>query len=111
MNTSAVKNEIPSLKCLFEIARLLESPAELKEIYPKILSVLSQQLGMKRGGFLILNVESNKWEIGGTHGISPEEMRRRREYFGSGVAWWKGRSKRETGAVENRDTWVINTGI
>jgi hypothetical protein len=24
---------------------------------------------------------------------------------------WKGRSKGETGAVENRDTWVINTGV
>jgi transcriptional regulator with GAF, ATPase, and Fis domain len=81
-----VKKEIPSLKCLFEIARLLGSPAELKEMYPKILSVLSRQMGMKRGGFLIKNVESNKWEIGGTYGISPEEMKRRKEYFGSGVA-------------------------
>ena len=81
-----VKKEIPRMKCLFEIARVLGSPAELKEIYPKILSVLSRQMGMKRGGFLILNVECNKWEIGGTHGISPEEMKRRKEYFGSGVA-------------------------
>lgn len=86
MNTPAEKKEIASLKCLFEIARLLGSPVELKEIYPKILSVLSRQMGMKRGGFLILNVESNQWEIGGTHGISPEEMKRRKEYFGSGIA-------------------------
>jgi transcriptional regulator with GAF, ATPase, and Fis domain len=107
MNTSAVKKEIPSLKCLFEIARLLGSPAELEEIYPKILSVLSQQMGMKRGGFLILNVDSNKWEIGGTHGISPEEMRRRKEYFGSGVAW-RISEKGEMAAVidEGENLWI-----
>ena len=31
--------------------------------------------------------------------------------FSAFAQGWKGRSKREAGPVENRDTWVINTGV
>ena len=77
--------DIPKLRCLYEIAKCLGSCLELKEIYPRILSVLTQQMGMKRGGFILLNSESNEWEMGCSHGISSDEMKRRKEYFGSGV--------------------------
>lgn len=77
--------EIPRLKSLYEIAKLLGSALELKEIYPKVFAVLAQQMGMKRGGVLLLNQESTEWELAGAHGLSGEEMKRRREHFGSGV--------------------------
>ncbi len=77
--------EISRLKSLYEIARAIGSSPELKEIYPKILAVLSQQMGMKRGGLILLNTESNEWEMGGAQGLSAEEMKRRKEYYGSGV--------------------------
>lgn len=32
-----------------------------------------------------MNAESSQWEMGGAHGLSAEEMKRRKEYFGSGV--------------------------
>jgi transcriptional regulator with GAF, ATPase, and Fis domain len=77
--------EIVKLKALFGISRVLGGVLDLRESYPKILTVLAQQLGMKRGGLLLLNAESNDWEMGASQGLSPEEMKRRKEYFGSGV--------------------------
>lgn len=79
------KKDIVRLKVLFGISRVLGGALDLRESYPKILTVLAQQLGMKRGGLILLNAESNDWEMGGSQGLSPEEMKRRKEYFGSGV--------------------------
>ena len=88
MTPSAKKEEdkeISRLSSLYEIARVLGSSLDLKEGYPKIFSLLAQKMGMKRGGVLLRNQESNEWEMGGAQGLSPEEMKRRKEYFGSGV--------------------------
>ena len=89
MTAAPAKDEeekgILKLRSLFEIARILNSSFELKEAYGSILSILSRQMGMKRGAFLVLSAESNEWEIGAAQGLSGEEMKRRKEYFGSGV--------------------------
>jgi len=89
MNSASKKEEekkdMAKLKALFGISRVLGGALDLRESYPKILTVLAQQLGMKRGGFLLLNAESNDWEMAGSQGLSPEEMKRKKEYFGSGV--------------------------
>jgi transcriptional regulator with GAF, ATPase, and Fis domain len=77
--------EILKLKVLYRISRILGGALDLREVYPQILTVFAQQMGMKRGGLLLLNAESNDWEMGGSQGLSPEEMKRRKEYFGSGV--------------------------
>ena len=79
------KKEMVKLNALFRISRVLGGALDLRESYPKILTVLAQQLGMKRGGLVLMNSESNDWEMGGSQGLSPEEMKRRKEYFGSGV--------------------------
>ncbi|MDI6753619.1 MAG: helix-turn-helix domain-containing protein [Thermodesulfobacteriota bacterium] len=76
---------VSRLKTLYEVVKALNASVDLKEAYSRILGVLSQQMGMKRGGFLVMNAESNEWEMNGAQGLSPEEMRRRKEYFGSGV--------------------------
>jgi transcriptional regulator with GAF, ATPase, and Fis domain len=89
MTAAPVRDEeekaILKLRFLFEITRTLNSSFELKEAYGSILSILSRQMGMKRGAFLVLSAESNEWEIGAAQGLSGEEMKRRKEYFGSGV--------------------------
>jgi transcriptional regulator with GAF, ATPase, and Fis domain len=77
--------ELSRLSSLYEIARLLGSSLDLKEGYPKIFALLAQKMGMKRGGLLLRNQESNEWEMGSVQGLSAEEMKRRKEYFGSGV--------------------------
>lgn len=79
------KRTTARLKALYEIAKALGISLDLKEVYPRILSILSQQMGMKRGGFMSMNADSSEWEIGGSQGLSNEEMKRRKEYFGSGV--------------------------
>ncbi|OGQ00805.1 MAG: hypothetical protein A2Z51_11040 [Deltaproteobacteria bacterium RBG_19FT_COMBO_52_11] len=79
------KKNISRWKSLYEIAKALGSSIELKEAYPKVLSILSQQMGMKKGGVLMLNPESSEWEMGGAQGLSAEEMKRKKEYFGSGI--------------------------
>ncbi|MDH4265916.1 MAG: hypothetical protein OEW45_09795, partial [Deltaproteobacteria bacterium] len=81
----AQEKAVSRLKILYEVAKALNSSGDLKEAYSQVLSVLSQQKGMKRGGFLFLNAESSEWEMGGAQGLSAEEMKRRKEYFGSGV--------------------------
>jgi transcriptional regulator with GAF, ATPase, and Fis domain len=79
------EKEVSKFRSLYEIAKVLGSSLELKDIYPKIFSILAQRLGMRRGGLLVMNQESNEWEMGGSLGLSAEEMRRRKEYFGSAV--------------------------
>lgn len=83
--TDEEEKALLKLRSLFEIARTLNSSFELKEAYGSILGILSRQMGMKRGAFLVLSAESNEWEIGAAQGLSGEEMKRRKEYFGSGV--------------------------
>jgi transcriptional regulator with GAF, ATPase, and Fis domain len=76
---------VARLKSLYEISRVLNASLDLKEVYPEILQILSRKMGMKRGGVLLINAESGEWELGGTHGLSGEELKKRKEYFGSGV--------------------------
>ena len=85
-------------KILYEVAKTLNSSLDLKDNYARVLNVLVQQMGMKRGGFLVLNHESSEWEVGGAQGVSGEEMKRRKEYFGSGVVQ-KILEKGQNGAV------------
>jgi transcriptional regulator with GAF, ATPase, and Fis domain len=70
---------------LYEIAKALGSSIDLQETFPRIFSILAQQMGMKRGGLLLRGDESSDWEMKGSHGLSPEELKRRKEYFGSGI--------------------------
>jgi len=89
MNATIARDEeeraISKVRSLYEIARVLNSSFDLKETYTPILGILSRNMGMKRGAFLVLGAESNEWEIGAALGLSGEEMKRRKEYFGSGV--------------------------
>lgn len=89
MTTAAEKDEgkkdLSRVRSLYEIGKVLNGVLEVPEAFPRILAVLSQEMGMKRGGILTLNPESNHWDMGGAHGLSAEEMKRRKEYFGSGV--------------------------
>jgi transcriptional regulator with GAF, ATPase, and Fis domain len=78
--------EVSKLRSLYEIAKVLGSSLDLKEIYPQILVLLSVSMGMKRGGISLLNPESNEWEMAASHGLSAEEIKRRKDYFGSGIA-------------------------
>jgi len=79
------KKFICRLISLYEIAKALGSSIDLHEGFPRIFSILAQQMGMKRGGLLLRGDESSDWEMKGFYGLSPEEFKRRKEYFGSGI--------------------------
>ncbi len=70
---------------LYEISRVLGSSLDLQETFPQVFSILGKQMGVKRGGLLLRGEESADWEIKGSHGISGEDLKKRKEYFGSGV--------------------------
>ena len=77
---------IPKLRSLLEVARVLVSSIEIKESYLKILTILTKHSGMKRGGVLLMNPEDpNEWVMASARGLGDEEMKRRKEFFGSGV--------------------------
>jgi transcriptional regulator with GAF, ATPase, and Fis domain len=80
------KKDMPRFRSLYEIGKVLNGTFEIAETFPRILGILSHQMGMKRGGILVASPESNTWEIGSAHGLGGEEMKRRKEFFGSGVA-------------------------
>lgn len=102
---------IPRLKTLYEIAKILASALNIQETYPQILKVMAKQMGTKRGGFLVLNPEANEWEVGAAHGLSAEEMKKRKDYFGSGIAKMI-MEKGEMAAILNRgeEIWFYNEG-
>jgi len=72
-------------KILYEVARILNSALNIEEAYPQILKAMAKQMGIKRGGIIWWNKENNKWEMLAAHGLSGEELRRRKDYFGQNI--------------------------
>jgi transcriptional regulator with GAF, ATPase, and Fis domain len=97
------------LRALVEIGKALNGALEVEEAFSRILGILSQKMSMKRGGVLVMNPESNSWEMRGAHGLSAEEMKRRKEYFGSGVVQGI-REKGQMAAVANggEEIWLVD---
>jgi len=79
------RKTVARLSALYTISRLLGSSLDLHEAFPQVFSVLGKQTGVKRGGLLLRGEESGDWEIRGAHGLSAEDLKKRKEYFGSGV--------------------------
>jgi len=89
---------------LYEISKLLGSSIDLQENFPRIFTVLAQQLGMRRGGLLLRSDESSGWEMKGCHGLSAEELKKRKEYFGSGIVQRILEKGQMAAVVDNGDT-------
>lgn len=73
------------LKTLYEVARLLNYSLNIEEVYPQLLKAIAKNMGIKRGGVIYWNKENNKWEIAAAHGLSAEELKRRKDCFGQSV--------------------------
>lgn len=73
------------LSCLYEITRALDAPGSLKRGLQKILSILAQHRGMKRGTITILNPETQELQIEIAHGLTAEARRRGRYKLGEGI--------------------------
>jgi len=83
--TKKLNSEILELKVLFEISQTLSelNPPEIS--LHKILGILSQKMGMKRGTITILDEESQDIQISVAHGLSEKEKNRGKYRIGEGI--------------------------
>ncbi|RLB37516.1 MAG: sigma-54-dependent Fis family transcriptional regulator, partial [Deltaproteobacteria bacterium] len=73
------------IACLYEISKAIHSTLDLRKSLYKVLSLLSEQLGMKRGSIALLNPETAEIHIDVAHGISRAEKTRGRYRLGEGI--------------------------
>jgi Nif-specific regulatory protein len=74
-----------TLSCLYEITQAISARGSLKNGLQKILSILAQRMGMKRGTITILNPETQELQIEIAHGLTAEARRRGRYKLGEGI--------------------------
>jgi Nif-specific regulatory protein len=73
------------IACLYEISKAIHASLDLRKSLYKVLDLLSEHLGMKRGSITLLNPETNQIHIEVAHGISSTAKSKGRYNLGEGV--------------------------
>ena len=73
------------LNLLYEITETLGSLGPLPRILQRVLQILAQSMGMRRGTVTILNPETAELQIEVAHGLTAEARRRGRYKLGEGI--------------------------
>jgi Nif-specific regulatory protein len=73
------------ITCLYEITEALHATLDLRQSLYKVLDLLAQRLGMRRGSITLLNPETSEIRVEVAHGISTSEKTRGRYKLGEGV--------------------------
>ncbi len=73
------------IACLYEISKAIHASLDLRKSLYKVLDLLSEHLGMKRGSITLLNPETNQIHIEVAHGISSSAKSKGRYNLGEGV--------------------------
>jgi len=73
------------LNLLYEITETLGSLSPLPRILQRVLQILAQSMGMRRGTVTILNPETAELQIEVAHGLTAEARRRGRYKLGEGI--------------------------
>ena len=73
------------LTMLFEITETLSVPGPLPRALQRILQILAQRMGMRRGTISILNPETSELQIEVAHGLTAEARKRGRYKLGEGI--------------------------
>ncbi|MGC8811625.1 MAG: helix-turn-helix domain-containing protein [bacterium] len=114
MSTTGEKEEQQFLrfKILYEVARIINSALNIEEAYPQILRAMAKQMGIKRGGIIWWNKENNKWETLAAHGLSGEELRKRKDCFSQNIIETL-MEKGQMAAILNKgaDFWFYDRGV
>ena len=79
-----LKNKVIQQNLLLEIARVLERPGELEDIFHNIMSILSTAITIKRGMLVLLTLE-NKLKIFQGYRLSEEAIMRGVYEIGEGI--------------------------
>ena len=73
------------IKCLYEITKAIHATMDLQRALYKVLELLSEHLGMKRGSITLLNPETSEIHIEVAHGISETERTKGKYKLGEGI--------------------------
>jgi len=73
------------INCLYEITKAIHATMDLQRALYKVLELLSEYLGMKRGSITILNPETSEIRIEVAHGISEMEKTKGKYKLGEGI--------------------------
>src|SRR5665648_595676 len=73
------------LNLLYEITETLGTLGPLPRILQRVLQILAQSMGMRRGTVTILNPETAELQIEVAHGLTAEARRRGRYKLGEGI--------------------------
>ncbi|MBW2083413.1 MAG: sigma 54-interacting transcriptional regulator [Deltaproteobacteria bacterium] len=73
------------IACLYEITKAIHSTLDLRQALYKVLDLLSEMLGMKRGSITLLDADTSEIHVEVAHGLSHSARTRGRYKIGEGV--------------------------
>jgi Nif-specific regulatory protein len=73
------------IACLYEITKAIHATLDLRKALYKVLDLLSEYLGMKRGSITLLNLDTSEIHIEVAHGISSTAKTKGRYKLGEGI--------------------------
>jgi Nif-specific regulatory protein len=73
------------ITCLYEITEAIHASPDLRKTLHKVLHLLSENLGMKRGSITLLNPETSEIHVEVAYGMSSSEKVRGKYKLGEGV--------------------------
>lgn len=80
-----MRPKLDEIACLYEISKSIHASLDLRKSLYKVLDLLSEHLGMKRGSITLLNPETKQIHIEVAHGISSTAKSRGRYKLGEGI--------------------------
>lgn len=80
-----MKQKLDEIVCLYEITKAIHATLDLRQALYKVLSLMSEHLGMNRGSISLLNPDTSEIHVEVAHGISSSEKTRGRYKLGEGV--------------------------
>src|SRR5438128_2925522 len=81
--TPAVADQ--ELAVLTEIGQVLSSTLELREVFGKMMQIISDKLNMRRGTLILLDESTGRLRTEAALGLSPDDIDRNRFALGEGV--------------------------
>src|SRR5476651_2320092 len=73
------------ISILNEIGAILSSTLELREVFGKMMQIISDKLNMNRGALVLLDESTRRLRTEAAAGLSPEEIERGKYALGEGI--------------------------
>src|SRR5213075_2703449 len=85
VQASAVPVADQELAVLTEIGQLLSSSLDLREVFGKMMQIISDKLNMRRGTLILLDESTGRLSTEAALGLSPDDIDRNHFALGEGV--------------------------